>query len=120
MGEAAYLIIIRARMTAPLTIPSADFASPSAIGLTLFNQYLLPFEITSVLLLVAVVGAIVLTRTEKTVRGRPVISFETRSLDTAHLEAKQPDLMEYEKQIEAEEIKDDQAGPNPDDVARRP
>jgi NADH:ubiquinone oxidoreductase subunit 6 (subunit J) len=28
----------------------------------LFNRYLLPFEVTSVLLLVAMIGAIVLTR----------------------------------------------------------
>jgi NADH:ubiquinone oxidoreductase subunit 6 (subunit J) len=31
----------------------------------LFNQYLLPFEVTSVLLLVAMVGAIVLTKAGK-------------------------------------------------------
>ena len=31
----------------------------------LFNQYLLPFEVTSVLLLVAMVGVIVLTKKEK-------------------------------------------------------
>lgn len=41
------------------------FGSPQAIGNLLFNQYLLPFEITSILLLAAMVGAIVLTRTEK-------------------------------------------------------
>jgi NADH-quinone oxidoreductase subunit J len=35
----------------------------------LFNQYLLPFEVTSILLLVAMVGAIVLTKREKGERG---------------------------------------------------
>jgi NADH-quinone oxidoreductase subunit J len=39
--------------------------SPTEIGLSLFNQYLLPFEITSVILLAAVVGAIYLTRPER-------------------------------------------------------
>ena len=39
--------------------------SPDEIGLALFNQYLLPFEITSFILLVAVVGAIYLTRPER-------------------------------------------------------
>ena len=34
------------------------------IGQTLFTQYLLPFEITSILLLVAIVGAIVLAKKE--------------------------------------------------------
>lgn len=43
----------------------ADYGSPAAIGTLLFNEYLLPFEITSVLLLVAMIGAIVLTKREK-------------------------------------------------------
>ena len=44
---------------------ASDYASPADIGTLLFNEYLLPFEITSVLLLVAMVGAIVLTRNQK-------------------------------------------------------
>ena len=36
-------------------------SSPQAVGALLFDSYLLPFEITSVLLLVAMIGAIVLT-----------------------------------------------------------
>jgi NADH-quinone oxidoreductase subunit J len=43
----------------------SESGGPSAIGSLLFNQYLLPFEITSVLLLVAMIGAIVLTKEEK-------------------------------------------------------
>jgi NADH:ubiquinone oxidoreductase subunit 6 (subunit J) len=35
----------------------------------LFNQYLLPFEVTSILLLVAMVGAIVLTKQDKGVQS---------------------------------------------------
>jgi NADH-quinone oxidoreductase subunit J len=42
--------------------PSPAFGSPLAIGEVLFSQYLLPFEVTSVLLLTALVGAIVLSR----------------------------------------------------------
>ena len=41
------------------------FGSPASIGMELFQNYLLPFEVTSVLLLVAMIGAIVLTRQEK-------------------------------------------------------
>ena len=44
------------------TISSRPSGSPAALGMMLFNQYLLPFEITSVILLTALVGAIVLTR----------------------------------------------------------
>ena len=34
------------------------------IGMALFTQYLLPFEVTSVLILIAIVGAVVLARRE--------------------------------------------------------
>jgi NADH-quinone oxidoreductase subunit J len=46
------------------TLPEG-FGTPASIGQLLFNQYLLPFEVTSILLLVAMIGAIVLTRQEK-------------------------------------------------------
>lgn len=39
-----------------------EFGSPRLVGEVLFNQYLIPFEITSVLLLVGMIGAIVLTQ----------------------------------------------------------
>jgi NADH-quinone oxidoreductase subunit J len=57
----AYVIFIR-----PTTLPQVSptqlgFGTPGAIGEILFNKYLLPFEVTSVLLLVAMIGAIVLT-----------------------------------------------------------
>jgi NADH-quinone oxidoreductase subunit J len=35
------------------------------LGVTLFSEYLLPFEVTSILLLVAMIGAIVLSKPEK-------------------------------------------------------
>jgi NADH-quinone oxidoreductase subunit J len=38
--------------------------SPQAIGRALFTTYLLPFEITSILILIAILGAIVLARKE--------------------------------------------------------
>jgi len=38
--------------------------SAEAIGHALFTTYLLPFEVTSVLILIAIVGAIVLARKE--------------------------------------------------------
>jgi NADH-quinone oxidoreductase subunit J len=114
MFEAAYVIIVRSGMNAPLSIPSPDFANPSSIGLTLFNQYLLPFEITSVLLLVAVVGAIVLTKPEK--KEKP-----GRLVSTLVKPAEQPTekLMEYENQIEAEEVSGDVAEPGGDDMSQR-
>jgi NADH-quinone oxidoreductase subunit J len=63
--EAGYLIFFRRAAVGQLGKASANFGSPVAIGSLLFNQYLLPFEVTSILLLVAMVGAIVLTKKEK-------------------------------------------------------
>ena len=39
-----------------------DFGSPRLLGELLFTKYLLPFELTSVLLLVAIIGAIILAK----------------------------------------------------------
>ncbi len=63
--EAAYLLFVRRVATAGIPQPVETFGSPQAIGGALFNEYLLPFEVTSVLLLVAMIGAIVLTKTHK-------------------------------------------------------
>jgi NADH-quinone oxidoreductase subunit J len=41
------------------------FGNPQAVGKLLFSNYLLPFEVTSVLLLVAIMGAVVLARREE-------------------------------------------------------
>jgi NADH-quinone oxidoreductase subunit J len=52
----------------PIAQPEAAVNTMTAIrelGSALFTQYLLPFEATSILLLVAMVGAIVLTKQEK-------------------------------------------------------
>ena len=55
----------------PLPEPPPDFATPTQVATLLFTKYALPFEVTSVVLLVAVVGAIVLTRGEVTsIRAR--------------------------------------------------
>lgn len=48
-----------------ISAPAEGAGNPQEIGEMLFSQYLLPFEVTSVLLLVAMVGAIVLTNKKK-------------------------------------------------------
>jgi NADH-quinone oxidoreductase subunit J len=40
-------------------------ASPAALGLRLFEGYVLPFEVTGVLLLAAIIGVAVFTRRKK-------------------------------------------------------
>jgi len=63
--EGIYLILQQKMPALVSNNPSADFGSPKAIGELLFSRYLLPFEVTSILLLVAMVGAIVLTVKKK-------------------------------------------------------
>ncbi len=69
--EAGVLLFQRLQTTAIIAAPAADLnttATLQTLGKALFSQYLLPFEVTSILLLVAMVGAIVLT---KQVKGEP-------------------------------------------------
>jgi NADH-quinone oxidoreductase subunit J len=68
--EATFILITRARPIGDVASPDASVNTVTnlrALGETLFTQYLLPFEVTSILLLVAMVGAIVLVRKEKRV-----------------------------------------------------
>ena len=68
LAEAGFLLFQRLQLTASLTNPDASINTTAALqslAKTLFSQYLLPFEVTSVLLLVAMVGVIVLTKKEK-------------------------------------------------------
>jgi len=58
-------IIYNQRNNMPAVAPaSAAFGTPAGVGEILFNQYLLPFEVTSILLLVAMIGAIVLSKSK--------------------------------------------------------
>jgi NADH-quinone oxidoreductase subunit J len=66
--ESVYLIFSRAQHDQLIAAPDASVNTMEhlrLLALTLFSDYLLPFEITSVLLLVAMIGVIVLTRKEK-------------------------------------------------------
>ncbi len=46
----------------PMRAVGPDFGTVKAVGRVLFTQYLLPFEATSLLLLVAIVGAVVVAK----------------------------------------------------------
>jgi len=65
IAETGYALLFRGAVTGGIPAPIESFGSPRGIGRTLFTEYLLPFEVTSVLLLVAMVGAIVLARKRK-------------------------------------------------------
>jgi NADH-quinone oxidoreductase subunit J len=53
--------ILAAKPGANLSVPTLE-GDPAALGKLLFTQYLLPFEVVSVLLLVAMVGVILLSK----------------------------------------------------------
>lgn len=66
LGMTGYAVWRAANGWTALSAAPAELAgSPEAIGKLLFSSYLLPFEVTSVLLLAAMVGAVVMTRDTK-------------------------------------------------------
>ncbi len=70
VAETLYILFFQAGELVALKDLPEGFGSPSSVGSVLFQEYLLPFEVTSILLLVAMIGAIILTRQEKKNAGR--------------------------------------------------
>lgn len=61
--SAEALIVVWRQFSTESTPPAAHLeATPQAIGKLLFQNYVLPFEVTSILILVAVIGAVVLAK----------------------------------------------------------
>jgi NADH-quinone oxidoreductase subunit J len=65
MVEAVYILVARSDLLPVVEATASGYGDPESVGLFLFQHYLLPFEITSVLLLAAMVGVIVMTRRRK-------------------------------------------------------
>jgi NADH-quinone oxidoreductase subunit J len=63
--EIGVFIFWKVGLVPTVTTPSVDFATPTKIGMELFTRYALPVLITSVILLAATMGAILLTRADK-------------------------------------------------------
>jgi len=63
--QTGYVLFTQVGQIESLAALPEGFGTPASIGHLLFSQYLLPFEVTSILLLVAMIGAIVLTRQDK-------------------------------------------------------
>ena len=62
--EGIYVLITRFGPAAATLAGSEQMVDPRNLGLVLFQKFSLPFEITSIILLVAAIGAVVLTRKE--------------------------------------------------------
>jgi NADH-quinone oxidoreductase subunit J len=68
VGEAAFMLQLGSgdATVAPVPSTSSDVGLTASIGTGMFTKYLLPFEVTSVLILMALVGAITLARQGRT------------------------------------------------------
>ena len=63
LGAMLIFVIEKGRAIFPQTVTNfAEHTNTQAIGLLLYRDYLLPFEIASLLLLVAIVGAVVMAK----------------------------------------------------------
>ncbi len=64
MGVLAWMLVNRNPATEAVTVGALP-GTPPLIGRLLFRDFLLPFEVTSVLILIAIMGAVVLARRER-------------------------------------------------------
>ncbi len=64
LGLIAYIIQSRLPATPGVQFGKFTKGSAESIGMKIFTDYLLPFEVTSVLILIAILGAIVLAKKE--------------------------------------------------------
>lgn len=65
IAEVSFILVSVQQESRVVTTSSSDVGLTQSVGAALFTRYLLPFEITSILLLMAIVGAMTLAR-----RGR--------------------------------------------------
>jgi NADH-quinone oxidoreductase subunit J len=63
-GTVGWLLITGSGQLGGVTIAATDFGDTHTIARLLFRDFLLPFEITSVLILIAIMGAVVLGKKE--------------------------------------------------------
>jgi NADH-quinone oxidoreductase subunit J len=61
--EGAYVLFTKFGLQLSSSPLITELADPKTIGMLLYQKYSLPFEVTSLILLVAAIGAVVLTKT---------------------------------------------------------
>lgn len=69
IGETAFILTLGSSSAVNPQTPHPTVGLTSSIGTGLFTEYLLPFEVTSVLILMALVGAITLARRASVARA---------------------------------------------------
>lgn len=65
IADFAYNLYLHAGSTTTVAAVSQTFGTPQEVGKMLFTQYALPFEMTAVILMVSVVGAIMLAKPDR-------------------------------------------------------
>jgi NADH-quinone oxidoreductase subunit J len=63
-GAVAWMLVHSSGQLGGVSISSSDFGETHKIANLLFKNFLLPFEVTSVLILIAIMGAVVLGKRE--------------------------------------------------------
>jgi NADH-quinone oxidoreductase subunit J len=63
-GAVAWMLLHSSGALGGISISSSDFGETHSIARLLFKNFLLPFEVTSVLILIAIMGAVVLGKRE--------------------------------------------------------
>jgi len=77
-----FVFFARAPATPPAAHPTPDYGSIAQLSVSLFSDYLIAFEVTSVLLLVAIVGAIALARRVPEARASRAVPAEARAAES--------------------------------------
>ena len=75
-------VLVRAPNVGSVNV-GAMYGPPKAIGWLLFHDFLLPFEVTSVLVLIAIMGAVVLASPVRSRFSRPQPEAEPQALTAA-------------------------------------
>jgi NADH-quinone oxidoreductase subunit J len=71
VGDFVYNLFTRASThLANVSQPPANYGAPAEVGKLLFTQYQLPFEITALILLSAVIGAVILAKKDTPEEGK--------------------------------------------------
>ncbi len=63
-GTVAWMLVHAGGQLGSVSISASDFGETHSIARLLFRDFLLPFEVTSVLILIAIMGAVVLGKRE--------------------------------------------------------
>ena len=93
--ETSYLVLTQRNTLPAAQVIPEGFGSPASIGSLLFQGYVLPFEITSILLLASMVGAIVLSLGDRRKRRQELLR-AGRATDGRPVEALQDEVKPVE------------------------